>query len=662
MPSRRSQLLLDSAPIEYGLLVTLDEQGARMELCPDQHLVSIHPHGHGPASLRNPTLLSGGGSGVRVFGGDDEKLGKLVMKHGSYKDTKELFALATISRELKQRRQMCCQEAADDMQRRIPDFRMVYMAPQHLNQRPKEYWLKFKAAVDALRIRQGGGGDEESLHSSNGKRDEGPLTDTTASTTTTRDRSSSLVSIVSDSSSSIERKKKEERAIRLYQSPRMHRHVVHVNGHSHAVDVLLGSSVPTQQEKNCYALRYGRPSEGYSCLKAFVDELVALQKKRGWKFTLAQKTIGGTSPKTAASHLAHGRLHGALLDKLIQEYCQVIRNLQQLTLPEDVHIVGRVQAELDRSDLFSRPADVSDLTDAFVGFAIKKNWHPETGRFYVLRRMGEAFRKKRLHLTKEEKIPAKMLGVLLKQGTNMQDVFCGAPARPTALESQGYKLDTWRTLLEEAMSFKSAATRDRIWNCGLSDGGLHNLFLSEDQMMYLFDMGEPKLMPLPAFLTKFLFSFFHTLGMVDNENGPGWVIRFETVVEGSLNKKTYRARPTKETKQLLPQAYNAFKITLDRLLEEFFDNEQGVRKLLVNYVTLQLLSDAAFCLERWKIKGGGRSRKSNHHKHIEEWLWRSIWDIYVASDLNSHKRLKYLGVLNPTWKKEGTSPAGGEYR
>jgi hypothetical protein len=629
-----------------------------MELCPDQHLISIHPHGHGPASLHNATLLSGGGSGVRVFGGDDEKLGKLVMKHGGYEDTKELFALATISRELTRRRlEGCAQEAADDMQMRIPDFRMVYIAPQHLNQRPKEYWLKFKAAVDVLRIR-----GDESLHS--GIQDEGPLTDTTASTTTTtRERSNSktnsLVSIISDSSSS-ERKKKEERAIRLYQSPRLHRRVVHVSGHSHAVDVLLGSSVPTQQEENCFALHYGNPSEGYTCLKAFVDELVALQKKRGWKFTLAQKTIGGASPKTAASHLAHGRLHGDLLNKLIQEYCQVIRNLQQLTLPDEVQVVERVHAELAKSTLFSRPADVSDVTDAFVGFAIKKNWHPETGRFYVLRRLGEAFRKKRLQLTKEEKIPARMLGVLLKQGTDMQDVFYGAPACPTALETQGYKLDTWRTLVEDATSFQSAATRDRIWNCGLSDGGLHNLFLSEDQMMYLFDMGEPKLMPLPAFLTKFLFSFFHTLGMVDNENGRGWVVRFETVVEGSPKKKTYRARPTKQTKQLLPQAYNAFKITMDRLLHEFFDNEQGVRKLLVNYVTLQLLSDAAFCLERWKIKGGGRSRNSNHHKHIEEWLWRAIWDIYVASDLNSHKRLTYLGVLNPTWKKGETSLAGGE--
>ena len=101
---RRRLRLLDTVPTEYGLLLTLEpQQGARLEFVPDQHLAAIHPHGHGPASLRDPTLLRGGGSGVRVFGGSDARLGSLVLKHGGSKDTRELFALATIARELQQR-------------------------------------------------------------------------------------------------------------------------------------------------------------------------------------------------------------------------------------------------------------------------------------------------------------------------------------------------------------------------------------------------------------------------------------------------------------------------------------------------------------------------------------------------------------------------------
>ena len=88
----------------------------------------------------------------------------------------------------------------------------------------------------------------------------------------------------------------------------------------------------------------------------------------------------------------------------------------------------------------------------------------------------------------------------------------------------------------------------------------------------------------------------------------------------------------------------AFKITLDRLIVMFFDNEETVRGLLINYVTLQLLSDAGFCLDRWVTKGGGKVRTSNHHKHIEQWLWRCLWDVYIASDLNTNRRLRSVGA------------------
>jgi hypothetical protein len=80
-------------------------------------------------------------------------------------------------------------------------------------------------------------------------------------------------------------------------------------------------------------------------------------------------------------------------------------------------------------------------------------------------------------------------------------------------------------------------------------------------------------------------------------------------------------------------ACDAFKVTLDRLVDVPFEGEEAMRGLLINYVTLQLLSDAAFCLERWTIKGGGQLRMErwnikggghlrtlNHHKSIVKWL------------------------------------------
>lgn len=82
--------------------------------------------------------------------------------------------------------------------------------------------------------------------------------------------------------------------------------------------------------------------------------------------------------------------------------------------------------------------------------------------------------------------------------------------------------------------------------------------------------------------------------------------------------------------------------TMHRLINLLFDNEEGGRGLLINYVTLQLLSDAGFCLDRWVIKGGGKPRKQNHQKHLEQWLWRALWDIYIASDLNTNRRLRYV--------------------
>ncbi len=84
--------------------------------------------------------------------------------------------------------------------------------------------------------------------------------------------------------------------------------------------------------------------------------------------------------------------------------------------------------------------------------------------------------------------------------------------------------------------------------------------------------------------SKFLMSFFHALGMEEDEKGD-WVVRFEQDESGKL-------RLTEKTKGLLPKVISSFNITVDRLINELFDGKHRVRELLVRYVITQLISDA----------------------------------------------------------------------
>jgi hypothetical protein len=287
-----------------------------------------------------------------------------------------------------------------------------------------------------------------------------------------------------------------------------------------------------------------------------------------------------------------------------------------------------------------------------VGFAVKKNFDPNKGRFPVLRQMGKNFRDNAYYtLTDPEVLPGRLLGRLLHEGTQLNEIFDGLDSGAMhycALDHHCSNTHSttdccWRRLVRQAVSVQNLNALERIWNCGLIDGGLHNLFLGTEKVWF-FDLGEPTLQPLPAFMTKFLFSFLHALGMVDDTSKDGncWVNRFESSSSNG-NKITL----TNETHALITKAYSAFQITLNRLMDTLFDGDDAVRRLLLSYVTFQLLSDASFCLNKWSIKGGGRPRGCNHQTDLEKWLWRALWDLYIASDLNTERRLLFLGVSTP---------------
>lgn len=112
----------------------------------DRHFQYIHPNVFVPARVLNVERMGGGGSGVSVFSGTHPILGEIVMKHGGFSDMKELFALGTISTQLTTRGKQneTSLQAASAMKNMLPEFKMVYISPQHVLYKPKAVWGKLK--------------------------------------------------------------------------------------------------------------------------------------------------------------------------------------------------------------------------------------------------------------------------------------------------------------------------------------------------------------------------------------------------------------------------------------------------------------------------------------------------------------------------------------
>ena len=509
------------APPEYGLRITLQEatsttstssspqrrkrkQICRLEYVPDQPLEEKihHPHAFGPSSLGELHVLGGGGSGVTVFEGEDSELGNLVMKHGSYRDTKELFALAKIAQELSERSEMA-PEAAQQLEAILPSFRMIYISPKHLWKRPtvgNQLYNVVKKAVDEMnpinimnnieKINSNSSGDSSSVEISfssgvlnlkerivlpppsssvanvnnecNNDDAEDQLLQSSITVTTDDDdpfpstRSiqsarlpdhpcdtiaedphvsaitenekkkaedkhigdtllSPITSVVgltkgllsklnttitggsfgatmgrtesnaSSSDSSMEKDLTTHTTYGPGQKLRPIRLVAESNDvdvvkvsshHINYVSMYLGNETKVLEDST-KSVWYGLPDDGFKCLDALVVELEEVQKQEGWKFTLGQKRIGSAKPKTAAAYLAEGNLEGNLLDTLIDQEIQLIRNLQALTptsTTEGPPVIDQIREEMDTtmSTLGDDPIGLSNLADEFVGKAIKK--------------------------------------------------------------------------------------------------------------------------------------------------------------------------------------------------------------------------------------------------------------------------------------------------
>ena len=138
------------------------EKFLQLALVADHNFHEIHPHVFASALMRGSTqVLYGGGSGVAVFGGKLETGEEVVMKHGGYKDLNELFALATIQAELTRRStapdedchtttQEQRTDAAEEMRACMPQFRFIYISPNHIvlrDNRGQELWQELRRII-----------------------------------------------------------------------------------------------------------------------------------------------------------------------------------------------------------------------------------------------------------------------------------------------------------------------------------------------------------------------------------------------------------------------------------------------------------------------------------------------------------------------------------
>ena len=451
----------------HGFMLRLDSSTgeAIMESVMDQHAPDIHPNCFIPASFSDLTFLHGGGSGAAVFAGKHPMLGQVVMKHSGAKDTREVLSLAEIGKELKQRDP----GAADYLRKRIPEFSFFYLSPHHVRDRSAELLCATmrQASLTKLMIKHLDSPTKEAGDSDS----EGEM----------------------DENVGIHRAPSANRVGQAKRDLFIHR------GEPLGIETFFSKvmiHIPSFEDN-------GEIKDGYEFLTLFVDHLEASQIENFWKITVGQKAIGGETSENGAHVLTAGRFTGALLEKTIEEYTDVLRNLRKLTLAEEKDVLEQTRAEVNRLAQSKDCSPISKSCDQFVGSCVSKNFDPIKGRFVMLRQVGQSIRDGSLVLTHTETRAAGFLGRLLEPGTCLSTMFAHSPKFTCALDRVE---NSWLNVLQMATSFDDPALTNRIWTCGLTDAGLHNAFVDLNRGLELFDLGKPQLVPEPAFLTKFLMS------------------------------------------------------------------------------------------------------------------------------------------------------------
>jgi hypothetical protein len=423
---------------DVGLMITIDQGHCQFHLVPDANYSQIHPNVYAPANLTNMRILYGGGSGVSVFGGYSPELGDIVMKHGGYQDLQDLFALATISEELRMRGERSGYvRQAHDMQERLPCFKSIYMSPHHIRSRGDEMIGLLKGFVMNRNWSSASiiSCDEKAIDSSNH----------------INPHARHLAALIKERPSQMDL----GMTIRIFEGEDEDS-LSFVLNDSNAEQWKLSLVLPAGSSMFSSSSLVQVRGNPYDVLKSVVQGLGPIMTKRAFKFTLAQKTIGGSSPKTGNQWLYEGKLSGPVLKNLMDHIIQMIRDLELLTLPDEVDAVDEIRKEVlqfEESPEGLRANNISKMADSFVGNAIKKNFHPDKGRQHFLREVCSMFRDRSLYLEPAEEIPAQHLGTILRSGALMSDTFLNTPMEPTVLQMQPH---FWRNILRRAVESRKS--------------------------------------------------------------------------------------------------------------------------------------------------------------------------------------------------------------
>lgn len=253
-----------------GLCIRLNPLDGSVSIycVPDQHYAEIHPNCYAPAAMENVHLLHGGGSGTAVFFGEDPVLGPMVMKHAGPKDTREIFSLATISQELLKRNELD-PHAVSAMRQRIPGFLMLYLSPYHLRDRGKELW--------------------SSLRGSFWKNKKSFL-----------DNAKGETEVYKLSRESVMRLPVHFLAgdgIHGMRRIRVHRADEDTDTQITVCLTTVILEVPGDLLRDDCVI-----PDGLRFLEELADELIACQEEENWKVTLAQTTIGGSTPSMGPTY------------------------------------------------------------------------------------------------------------------------------------------------------------------------------------------------------------------------------------------------------------------------------------------------------------------------------------------------------------------------
>ena len=569
-------------PEGHGIWFTFNESDNTAAItCEEEKAYpSVHPNCRAPRSLTDVSSLKGGGSGTAVFHGNHPRYKSIVMKHGGAKDVGEVLSLVEIARELLLR------GGNSFLRDRLPRFVGVFISPFHLRDRATELWNTLRgSAIHRLlqRVRDG----------------------------------------ESDSSESNQEPSMADVARKALAAKRNRRDIQIEIGSVFWIEVVFRKVIFHLEHDS---IEHGSILQGSSVFTKLKQDLMETMEQNFWKVTLAQEAIGDQKSINGATILVQGRLTGNLLCVLLHEFTCVVRSLQQLTQEAERNSFYELNEAIETIKNNSITIEtVSKKLNSFVGSAIHKNYGRK-GRLRRLRWYSEWLSSDEVLLQPSEVVPAKSLAILLAPCADFGSVFPDAEFSSVALDTFE---NAWIHILREA-TVLLANNKDAVeclWTCGLTDAGLHNTFLSENRGLELFDLGNPSLVSKPGFLTKFLMSFFHTMGMEDDPV-TGWAVRFEG--EATL-------KPTQSTLDRIPYLFETFSSTVHHFVDELFSGDERVISLLVKYVVLQLLSDASFCLDRWTQKGGGRKKFGSREKEdLSKWLWRSLWDIYIASIVSHH--------------------------